>query len=151
VKYLIVVASLLSFASVGHAKARTEACEAKLVSFDRDYEEAYKAWTNRDDLTSEDVLNAEFIKGFGLYRMPVLLVRTGKRFFIFNSFGRQIQIYPKTKETVYNSYTLVGEGDLSAQKAGQRYEFFEKGRTTIIELQKERAHQLRVHVMERAN
>lgn len=147
----LIIASLLTFASVGHAKAKTEACETKLVSFEREYEDAYKAWTNRDDLTSEDVLNAEFIKGFGLYRAPVLLVRAGKRLFVFNSFGRQIQIYPKTKETIRNSYTLVGEGDLSAQRAGQRYEFFEKGRTTIIELQKERAHQLRVHVMELPN
>jgi hypothetical protein len=44
---------------------------------------------------------------------------------------------------------LVGEGELSAQRAGQRYEFFEKGRTTIIDLQKERSHQLQVRVMER--
>lgn len=147
-KYLMIV-SLLLFGSLSHAKAKSEDCEAKLVSFERDYEDAYKAWINRDDLTSEDVLNAEFIKGFGLYRTPILLVRTGKRLFVFNSFGRQIQVYPKTKETVRNSYALVGEGDLSERRAGQRYEFFERGRTTIIELQKERSHQLRVRVTER--
>jgi hypothetical protein len=143
------IVSLLLFGSLSQAKEKSEVCEAKLVSLERDYEEAYRAWINRNDLTSEDLLNAEFIKGFGLYRTPVLLVRTGKRLFVFNSFGRQIQIYPKTKETVRNSYILVGEGELSAQRAGQRYEFFEKGRTTIIDLQKERSHQLQVRVMER--
>jgi hypothetical protein len=148
VKYLMIV-SLLLFGSLSQAKAKSEACEAKLLSFERDYEDAYKAWINRNDLTSEDVLNAEFIKGFGLYRTPILLVRTGKRLFVFNSFGRQIQVYPKTTETIRNSYILVGEGELSTQRAGQRYEFFEKGRTTIIDLQKERSHQLQVHVIER--
>ncbi len=149
--FLFTAVSVLLSGSLSQAKAKADVCEAQLISIDRDYEDAYRSWTNRDDLTSEDVSESEFIKGFGLYRTPVLLVRTGERLFVFNSFGRQVQVYPKTKETVSNSYMLVGESDLSAQRAGQRYEFFEKGQTTIIEFHKDRARQLRVRVMEQPN
>lgn len=118
-------------------------CELRLIH--PNFKEALAAWSARTDLTTEEKATVRVSTGLGLYRSPVLLLRVGNRQFLLDSFGHHVQIAPRGRETIEASYWLVGEGSLSPQRAGQRYEF----ESFFLDLYKDRARHLRVQFVPR--
>jgi hypothetical protein len=147
-----VIAAAICSGSAAHADVGRISCATLLndrihrVSdiWEREFQDALQAWSLRPDLNLEEVVKAEFFAGFGRFRQPVLLIRTGQRLFILNKVGDQVQIRPKTRETIARSYMLVGEGSLSPHTAGQVYEFHNGKNPIRIEIYKTRTHHLSV-------